>query len=127
MEAPDRTLSTPIWNRLNRRAESFLLLPLLFGVFVIAHLLALTKVGLSLALVDDRTVGEIRLIQFVQSHLWVVALYFALLIAVWCWIRACSASLLVTFISLLLLSMPCLLYIRSCLHIGSKLLGITGP
>ena len=122
-----RKETASLWKRINGRGGSFLPLVILFGITALSHLMAFGKMGLPFALVDDRTMGEIHLIQLVQDHIWVLAIYFALLITAWFWLAVRSASRLVTLISLLFLSVPGLLYIRACVHIGSKLLGITGP
>jgi len=114
--------NTSSWNRINRRGGSFLLIACLFGCFAFAKLMANTKLGLRLALVDDRTIGEIRLIRLVQEHPWVICLYFGSLVAVWLWLALRSAPRASTLVCLVLLSLPCLFYIRACLHIGTKLL-----
>lgn len=63
------TKDPSVWKRLNQRGGSLFLLIVLFDFVGFNHLFAFTKLGVSLAVVDDRTLGEIRLIQFVQDHL----------------------------------------------------------
>ena len=86
------TKDTSMWRRLNQRGGSLLLVIILFGFVGFNHLFAFTKLGVSLAVVDDRTLGEIRLIQFVHDHMWIPAIYFAFLVAVWMSLSLRAAS-----------------------------------
>jgi hypothetical protein len=94
-----------------------------------AHFMAHTRSGLvhDFGLVDDRTLGELRLIQFIQTNLWVFGVYFGFLLGVWFWLGFRWAPRSLTIFCLGLLLFPCLLYIRACLHIAGKLLLFSSP
>jgi hypothetical protein len=129
MKALSATQHPAHWTRIKLRAGSFLFIVILFGICGMAHFMAQTKSGLAhyFALVDDRTLGELRLIQFIQTNLWIFGVYFGFLLGVWFWLGIRSASRFLTILCLGLLSLPCLLYIRACLHISNKLLLFSSP
>jgi hypothetical protein len=113
---------TSRWNRVNQRGGSLVLIILLVWVSVATHAMALLKMDFSLALADDRTIGEVRLIGFVRDQPWIALLYFGFLIGIWFWLGLRVASWWRMVFSLAVLSLPCVLYIRACYHIGFKLL-----
>ena len=126
MTASDLIQNASLWKRINQRGGSFLFVAVLFGVCALTHLLATFKMGSSFALVDDRTIGEINLIGFVERHFWILGVYFGFLLSAAFWLGMRSASRGITFLSLLLLSVPLLLYIRACSHIFFKIHAIPG-
>jgi hypothetical protein len=112
------------WACMSRSGGSFFLIVNLFWLFYLTHLMAFWKAKLSLALVDDRTIGEIRLIHMLQENPWVAGVYFAGLLGVWCLLALRSTSRWNKVLCFGLLCLPCLLYVRACLHISNKLLGL---
>ena len=75
---------------------------------------------------DQRAAGETRLVDLVQSDLWIVPTYFSALFAAWLWLSLRDAGKVLMFVAMILLSAPLLLYDRACLHIQYKLTAIRG-
>jgi len=72
-------------------------------------------------IIDDRTLGEIRLIKLIDRHFWILTTYFLFLLGIWFWLSLRNGGRLVMAITLLLMSTPLFLYMRASLHISSKL------
>src|SRR5437868_2403813 len=72
---------------INRHCGSCFALALLLGLAATSHVEANWKTGLSdhFALVDTRTVRELRIIGYIHSHLWVPASYGVMFFACLLW------------------------------------------
>ena len=72
------------------------------------------------AIMDDRTVHEMGLIDFIHGDLWIVAAYVAVFVASLIWLEFRTAPRWAVWITFIVFALPLLAYARACLHIGNK-------
>jgi hypothetical protein len=83
--------------------------------------------------IDERAASEARWIELVHRHVWAVPVYSSFLLIVWFRLSLRNVRKILVFASLLLLSVPLLLYDRAWLRIENMLVSTesvqegTGP
>jgi len=102
------------------------MLALVLGLAVLVHGMARLKMDLAdhFALMDMRTLRELRLIAYVHTHLWLPASYAVVFFACLLWLEIRVVPRWAVWLSFILLSMPCLAYMWACAHIDNKVLSL---
>jgi hypothetical protein len=72
------------------------------------------------AVMDDRTMREVRVIDFLHANLWLPLLYSAVFAGSVLWLEYRGAPRWAVWGTFVLLALPCLTYARACLHIVGK-------
>jgi len=107
----------------NRHAASSMLLVLLLGASAVADFMARTRMDMAnrrFAIMDGRTVREMRVIDFIHAHLWIVIAYLAVFLAFLLWLEFRGAPRWSVWVTFIMLAVPALTYGSACLHIGNK-------
>jgi hypothetical protein len=98
-------------------------LVVLFGAVTFTHWSARLRMDMAsrqFALMDDRTVRKLSVIDFVHSHFWIAAAYGAVFLACLIWLEFRAAPRWAVWATFIMLALPSLAYARTCLHIGNK-------
>lgn len=109
--------------RINRSGGSIASLFVLFGVIAHTHWLARFRMEMAdrqFALMDDRTLYEMKTIDFIHGHLWLVAAYFTVFLCCLLWLELRTAPRWVVCVTFIVWALPSLTYARACFHIGNK-------
>ncbi len=96
-----------------------MLLVLLLGACAFADFRARMKMDMAnrkFAIIDDRTVREMRLIDFIPTHFWIVVAYVALSLVCLLWLEFRAASRWSVWVTFTVLALPTLAYGSACLH-----------
>jgi hypothetical protein len=112
------------FKQINRRGGSVASLVVLFGLIAFTHWSARLRLDMAngqFAIMDDRTVREISVIDFMHGHWWIVAAYGVLFLACLIWLEFRTASRWAVWATFIMLALPLLAYARACLHIGTKI------
>ena len=72
------------------------------------------------AIMDDRTVREMSVIDFIHGHLWIVVAYVVVFLACLLWLEFRASPRWAVWVTFVVLASPVLAYARACLHIGNK-------
>jgi hypothetical protein len=72
------------------------------------------------AIMDERTVREMRVIDFIHTHLWMVIAYVAVFLACLLWLESRPMPRWSVWVTFIVLALPALAYGNACLHIGNK-------
>src|SRR6266542_2310884 len=109
---------------INRHSASSVLLLLVLGASTFAHVLARVRMDMAsrFAIMDDRTIGQMRVINFVHAHCWVAIAYAVVFLASLLWLELRDAPRWVVWVTFVLLALPCLTYAWACLCIGNKVI-----
>ena len=108
---------------INRHSASSVVLLLLLGASTFAHVLAHLRMDMAnrqFAIMDDRTIREIAVIDFMHAHYWVAIAYAVVFFATLLWLEIRSAPRWAVWVMFCLLALPCLVYAGACLRIGNK-------
>ncbi len=109
--------------RINRHGGSIAALVVLFGLFAFSHWYARLRMEMAsrhFAIMDDRTVREMSVIDFIHGHLWIVVAYAAVFVACLIWLEFRAAPRWAVWATFIALALPLFVYDRACLHVGSK-------
>jgi uncharacterized membrane protein YecN with MAPEG domain len=109
--------------RINRAGGSVASLVVLFGIIAFTHWSARLRMDMAsrqFAIMDDRTVREMSVIDFIHGNLWIVAAYIAVFLACLLWLEFRAAPRWAVWATFIVLALPVLAYTRACLHIGNK-------
>ncbi len=112
-----------ILKRINRHGGSVASLVVLFGMIAFTHWSARLRMDMAsrqFAIMDDRTVREMSVIDFIHGHLWIVVAYAAVFLACLLWLEFRAAPRWTVWVTFILLALPSLAYAWACLHIGNK-------
>ena len=71
---------------------------------------------------DDRTIREIRLIEFLHVNLWILAFYSGLFLVSLCWMEQRRYPRWTVWVAFALLALPFVAYLRACFHISGKII-----
>ncbi len=108
---------------INRHSASSVLLLLLLGASAFAHVLAHVRMEVAsrqFAIMDDRTIRQMGVIDFMHAHYWIAIAYGTVFFATLLWLEFRSAPRWAVWVAFCLLAMPCIIYAGACLHIGNK-------
>ena len=72
------------------------------------------------AIMDDRTFREMRAIDVIHAHFWIVIGYTAFSLACLLWLEFRAAPRWSVWVTFIVLALPVLAYSSACLHIGNK-------
>jgi hypothetical protein len=120
--------ATETYRRLNRHGASSIFAILFLGAISFAHFMARTRMDIchrQFALMYSRTIHEMALIDFIDSHFWLVFAYAVLYVASLLWLEIRSAPRWTIWLTFVLLAVPTMVYARAALHIGNKLIDWT--
>ena len=109
--------------RINRHGGSVASLVVLFGAIAFTHWsarLRMNMAGRQFALMDDRTMRELSVIDFVHSHWWIVAACGVVFLTCLIWLEFRAAPRWAVWATFIMLALPLLAYAWACLHIGNK-------
>ena len=107
----------------NRHGASSVLLVLLLGASAFVDFSARFQMDMAnrqFALMDDRTVREMGLIDFIHSHLWMVIAYAVVFLVCLLWLEFRAAPRWSIWVTFIVLALPVMAYGSACLHIGNK-------
>jgi len=109
---------------INRHSAPSVLLLLLLGASTFAHVLAHARMDIAsrFAIMDDRTIGQMRVIDFMHAHRSVAITFTAAFLASLLWLEFRAAARWVVWVTFVLLALPCLTYAWACLCIGNKVI-----
>ena len=105
----------------NRHPASTIPLAALLGACVFAHLAALSWMetpGRQVASLPARTVRCMTLIDFINNHGWMALAYVATFLGCLVWLEIRAAPRWSVWTTFVILSLPCLAYLRACLYLG---------
>ena len=108
---------------INRHSAPSVLLLLILGASTFAHVLAHVRMDAAsrqFAIMDDRTIGQMRIIDFVHAHCWVVIAYAVVFLASLLWLELRDAPRWSIWVTFAVLALPFLAYAEACLRIGNK-------
>jgi hypothetical protein len=108
---------------INRHSASSVLLLLLLSASTFAHVLARVRMDMAsrqFAIMDDRTIRQMGLIDFMHAHYWVAIAYAAVYLGSLLWLEIRGAPRWAVWVTFGLLALPCLVYAGACLRIGNK-------
>jgi hypothetical protein len=74
------------------------------------------------AIMDERKIRDMTVIDFIHGQYWVVIAYVAVFLACLLWLEIRAASRWTVCVAFIVLALPALAYGRACLHIGSKVI-----
>lgn len=99
-------------------------LVLLMGVCFFLDFMARLKMRSAemFALMDDRTIREMKVIDFIHQHWWFVAVYILIFWAALLRLEFRSASRGIVWLSFSLFALPLFAYCGACAHISNKIL-----
>ena len=109
----------------NRHGLSSFSLALLLGAAAAAHFMARLRMDMSsrqFAIMDERTIRDMTVIDFIHAQYWVVIAYAAVFLACLLWLEFRAASRWTVCVAFILLALPALAYGRACSHIANKLI-----
>ena len=97
---------------------------MVLGASTFAHVLARVRMDMAsrFAIMDDRTIGQMRVIDFMNAHRSVAITYAAVFLASLLWLEFRAAARWVVWVTFVLLALPCLTYAWACLCIGNKVI-----
>jgi hypothetical protein len=109
--------------RINRHGVSSVFLLLLLGASGFAHFLAHVRMEAAnrqFAIMDDRTIRQTGVIDFMCAHYWIGIAYGAVFLACLLWLEFRSAPRWAVWGTFCVLALPCIVYAGACLRIGNK-------
>jgi len=105
-----------------------MLLVMLLGVSAYADFLARARMDLAsrqFAAMNDRTVQDMKVIDFIHAHLWIAIAYVAVFLFCLSWLELRSGPRWIVWITFFVLALPVLAYDSVCLRIGNKFILLT--
>ena len=112
-----------ILGRINRHGVSSVFLLLLLGASGFAHFLAHVRMEAAnrqFAIMDDRTIRQMGVIDFMHAHYWIAIAYGAVFLACLLWLEFRGAPRWAVWVTFCILALPCIVYAGACLCIGNK-------
>ena len=109
----------------NRHGAPLVLLLLLLGAAAFANLMARLRMDMAdrrFALMDERTIHEMRVIDFLNDRPWIVIAYVAVSLACFLWLKLRTAPRSTVWAMFTVLALQVLIYGNACLHIGNKVI-----
>ena len=109
----------------NRHGLSSFSLALLLGACAFADFMARLRMDIfsrQFAIMDERTIRDMTVIDFIHAQYWVVIAYAAVFLACLLWLEFRAASRWTVCVAFILLALPALAYGRACSHIANKLI-----
>ena len=100
-----------------------MLVVLLLGACAFADFMARIRMDMAsrhFAIMDDRTVRDIRFIDFMHAHLWMVIAYMVVFLGSLLWLECRAVTRWSVWVTFIVLALPALAYGSACLHIGNK-------
>jgi len=123
-----RIRETLIW--INQYSTSTVLLLFLLTASAFAHSLALVRMEVAsrwFAVMDDRTVSQMGIIDFMHAHQWMAIVCGAVFLGMLLYLEFRKAPRWSVWITFCLLALPCMTYAGACLRIGNKIILWTTP
>jgi hypothetical protein len=108
---------------INKYGSSYLMVILLFCLFTFIHFLAKIKVdNFLMANIDRKTIKNIALYEFIDSHLYLTIIYAAIIFFVILISQLRKFPKFVTSLSVLMLLVPCFMYSNVCAYLATKII-----
>src|SRR6266516_4864827 len=110
---------------INRHSAPSVLLLLILGASTFAHVLAHVRMDAAsrqFAIMDDRTIGQMRVIDFMNAHRSAAITYAAVFLVSLLWLELRDAARWVVWVTFVLLALPCVTYAWACLCVGNKVI-----
>jgi hypothetical protein len=109
----------------NHNAASFGFLFLLFVGCAFFHFVAHFDMGMAsghLLVFDARAIYEMKVIDFIEAHLWIALAYFGATLLTFIWLTIRMVPRWMFRISSAAYALPCIVYFLMCRHIADKLI-----
>jgi hypothetical protein len=109
----------------NRHGAPLMFLLLLLGAAAFANLMARIRMDMAdrqFVLMDDSTVRDMRVIDFLNDRPWIVFAYITLSLACFLWLKLRDTPRSTVWATFIVLALPVLIYGSACLHIGNKVI-----